>query len=353
MLTLILPSCRKFLSPLLRLVVSNGVRSKKGLTSILNLVPLSDVVTTRPVILVVLVSLRERVAFQAGNPYHLDLRWLIGSVYAPPHEVSPSAASTLLTEALVASENLGTNVPWLIAGDLNETPDNSHFCDVAASLGGTVCGLQEATRWDSDREIDFFVTCKISSCGQVSSPSIHLSDHRIITMNITTSCFAPTCGKLPKGPQLFCPESLGPEEWREKVALAWNHCTLDNPDMLLFSSDNTDVQTKWDLLQVLIQDTFRHASLQLDTPVQIRSSQLVYKGAVAEVVSETQVCHGPRPCIGHMAERKKNGNLLAFTSYTGCLLSKPEVTFPETRNVNVRTCNKACFLVNLGRRFTC
>lgn len=31
--------------------------------------------------------------------------WLIGSVYAPPREVSPHAATTLLTEALVASEN--------------------------------------------------------------------------------------------------------------------------------------------------------------------------------------------------------------------------------------------------------
>ena len=192
-------------------------------------------------------NLRQRIAFQAGNDDAQIVTvwtcgWLIGSVYAPPRQVSPHAASTLLTEALIATENLGTNIPWLVAGDFNEMPDNSHFCDVAEGLGGSVCHLHEATRWDSDWEIDFFVSSKISSCGQVSSPSAHLSDHRIITIEIGASCFAPICGKLPKGPKLFCPEHLGPDEWRETVALAWNQCTLNNPDMLVFDNLNVDGQ---------------------------------------------------------------------------------------------------------------
>jgi len=258
--------------------------------------------------------LRQRCAYQAGNDDAQILTiwtcgWLIGSVYAPPRQVSPHAASTLLTEVLIASENLGTNIPWLVAGDFNETPDDSHFCDVAGGLGGSVCRLHAATRWESDREIDFFVSSKTASCGQVSSPPIHISDHRIISMDISASVFAPICGKLPKSPKLFCPTHLGPEEWRETVSLAWNQCTFDNPDMLVFGDVNVDVQTKWDLLQVLIQDTFRLAFKNLDSPVHLKSRQLKHKGAVAEVVPENQTCHGPRPNIGHMAARKKRRKL--------------------------------------------
>ena len=54
------------------------------------------------------------------------------------------AASTLLTEVLIASENLGTNIPWLVAGDFNETPGRQPtFVTLQEDLEGRCVGYMQ------------------------------------------------------------------------------------------------------------------------------------------------------------------------------------------------------------------
>ena len=147
---------------------------RKAIAAITNRVPRPLVVSgifCGGTLVLVKRQLRHRLAFQAGNDDAQLVSvyisgWLLGSIYAPPRVGSPNAAANLLTECLIATHNVGSH-RWCFGGDYNEIPKDSHFLDVASSLGGSLISSGQPTRWEGEREIDFFVGSNPELCSDV------------------------------------------------------------------------------------------------------------------------------------------------------------------------------------------
>ena len=89
--------------------------------------------------------------------------WFISTFYAPPgdahNEVDPQVEAAELFQSCVLEAGFTTTCRWVVCGDANELPHDSVLASVFHFHGASVKGINQGTRWDSDREIDWFAVC--------------------------------------------------------------------------------------------------------------------------------------------------------------------------------------------------
>ena len=121
----------------------------------------------------------------------------------------------------------------------------------------------------------------------------------MLSLWVSAPKFSPLCGKIVLGPQFQCPESIGPERWREEVSRAWNQVTRHAAARMPFDDPQIPLQQKWDLLQGMLQETFRIAFRSVQPDKRFSKAALSSKGAVKQVIPVSQPCHGPAVHLGH------------------------------------------------------
>ena len=251
-------------------------------------------------------TLPQRFAFADGDQEAQSLFvWvggvLFGSIYAPPTEESPARAAAMFLDALISC-NVQASATWCVGGDFNEVPSHSHFEDVAGAMHGSVCGLGAPTRWDGNREIDFFLVNRPDLASAVSSLALKLSDHKILQTQLAVSVQSPTTASLQKGPDLTKPTHVESEQWREVVEKAWEQTTQDIKGVASPFAECT-VQEHWERIQALFRQTYQHAFRQV--AVRHSEKKLALKGQNANVKWRSQAARGPRPENGHRKVRRK------------------------------------------------
>ena len=211
----------------------------------------------------------------------------VGSLYAPPHEHCPQIACAGFIDAMVAANVKPTN-KWFIGGDFNETPSDGLFSEVMPAIGGSISGLGKPTRFEGNREIDFFCSNCAEVVGGVTSPDMVLSDHRILETTVEIPVMRPFRGVIPKGPRFTCPSDCSSDAWRDRLSSAWGQAKEQLGFEQVLADSGKSVQEKWDHFQATLRCCFLTA---LHAPLApVRRSK--YKGAVASVRQETMPASG-------------------------------------------------------------
>ena len=171
----------------------------------------------------------------------------------------------------------------MFGGDLNETPSEGLIQEVVPAIGGQLTGLGRPTRFEGQREIDFFGSNCPHALGLVTSPDIALSDHRILQVKVDIPAPRPSRGVIPKGPRFTRPTECPAEEWRDKLSVAWDRAKGQLGTQEFLNDPTRSAQAKWDHFQTTLRCCF--LSAMSASPADVRRSR--FKGSVANVRSET------------------------------------------------------------------
>ena len=191
--------------------------------------------------------------------------WVVGTFYSPPgknRHVDPQVELCQQFQEMAIQTGLEKH-QWVFCGDANELPGDSIIEETMNNYGGSLIGTNQGTRWDSDREIDWFVV----SCQQkIVQPPVALqqrfSDH--IPLQIQLQC----CDKdlllrtLVTGPCWNPPAEIGLDQWKEVVQNVWdNNHFCDKVDS--FISGSIQVNEEWEKLMKCLDQLMRLSFLQL------------------------------------------------------------------------------------------
>eukprot|EP00438_Fugacium_kawagutii_P025477 Skav226453 [mRNA] locus=scaffold3855:264357:274599:+ [translate_table: standard] len=104
--------------------------------------------------------------------------WFVGSIYAPPMSNDKDAQIELcgLLHDTFVGPNVSPSDSWIPAGDLNEEPHDSVVADWPVSVGGAIVACGYPTRWDGNRQVDWFATSQHSQVGVPGMKSCMLAE---------------------------------------------------------------------------------------------------------------------------------------------------------------------------------
>jgi exonuclease III len=224
-----------------------------------------------------------------------------GSLYAHPKEASPAQARFFFLDALARCA-VQPSACWCVGGDFNETPLQSQMVEVARAVNGNCVRTNQPTRWVGSRELDFFSTNRPDLSSNVSSPSIKLSDHRIVSMTLDVPALAAKTASFQNGPRLNRPDHVDPDRWREALNTGWQSAAQEF-DLSTEGVNQLSVQSHWGLLQAALRHTFRVAFASVSFGSRCQLKNLERKGSVAKVQWMSQAIRGPRPETGRIKER--------------------------------------------------
>ena len=140
--------------------------------------------------------------------------------YAFPGEQAKHAETIFLNMQQLGLEQ----TTWLIAGDRNETPEESCLCNlISPDQPGCIKASGQSTRWEGQREIDWFMTNKPSPFSDAFLGSTeHISDHiDVNTWMIPTSQPAQAFRFRPQ-PKWSPPTFISEEVWKKTLAKTWD-----------------------------------------------------------------------------------------------------------------------------------
>lgn len=256
--------------------------------------------------------------------------WLLASVYAcPGHNEAPVFD---LLEALVPwMAQIPLTQPWLISGDFNELVSTSKLYEGLAAFGGCPVSVDQPTRWEGDRCIDWALTNRPQVCSLSSLVDIHLSDHIPVSLKVDGLGHALKLGSLRRTSSLLCPVDVD-RALRERALLnQWN----ESAEVFVFMSflqqnEFINVQEEWDRFQSLLVTCILSSYTWLAgvclLPPEVRADcerlacQCTFKGQSA-VYRQSSCAHaGVRRSVGYLATRKKRRLLARCFQYKRLLL---------------------------------
>ena len=266
-------------------------------------------------------SLRQRPAFALAGDDSQCLGvwvdgWLLVSAYCPPRpdHVSAAELSALLLDAFTANEVAPTQ-PWLIAGDFNELVGASAVDTTMACFGGEVVTVDEPTRWEGNRCIDWMITNRPRACGPPCLLSIVLSDHVPIEVLLHNVPHDVLLGRLRRTTQFTCPSGVDRAYWDNTIQTVWSE-DIEVQSFLTFLENNppVSVQDEWDSFQCLLVQVMQKTCLALSQngflTAEARdacfcaASQTPFKGQVAQYHRTSAAQAGVRHQVGDLAIRK-------------------------------------------------
>ena len=185
--------------------------------------------------------------------------WFLGNCYAPPLQsqaVHPQhELCELFEEVLVESCVDGR---WLLMGDFNEEPGNSCVAEVLEAHGGQTLRVRRGTRWDSQREVDWFVSNSASLVGVPAWEEVHIADHLLLNCVISCRDKDLNVGYLKMGPSWRRPASIGRQEWCELLEASFEKC-VGRHDLLNMLVGSIDVDVEWSGFMSLLDELMRCA----------------------------------------------------------------------------------------------
>ena len=266
-------------------------------------------------------SLHQRPAFALAGDESQCLGvwvdgWLFVSAYCPPRQdhLSSVELSSLLLDAFVANEVVATQ-PWLIAGDFNELASTSVVSTSMSCFGGELISVDEPTRWDGNRCIDWMLTNRPRSVDPPRLVSIVLSDHIPLDTCVHDVPHDVLLGSLRRTAQFCCPPGVDRAYWDNAIQTVWSeHPEVQRFLTFLENSPPVSVQEEWDSFQRLLVDVLLQTCLVLSqngflTP-EVRdvcfcaASQAPFKGQMSEYCKFSPSQAGIKHQVGDMAIRK-------------------------------------------------
>lgn len=208
----------------------------------------------------------------------------------------------------------GRQTAWVAVGDANEVPGDSLLADCLQSYGGDLLAQGTNTRWNSTREVDWFVSNKPMLLDQPTCSDLFLSDHKLIATVMNVPLRELTVGRLQKRPDWGKPKAVPTEDWRLLLENSWDVVAVDLPPDIL----SLPVQEAWDAFNVALNNMFRVAFQQLAaTASDVSLRELAQRAASNKAVMGTVgkwTCHsliqkGPPENPGFFKLRKQRRRL--------------------------------------------
>ena len=191
--------------------------------------------------------------------------WVIGTFYSPPGKgkhLDPQVELCQLFQEIAIQNGLDGH-QWIFCGDANEVPGDSFIEETMANYGGRLFGIHQGTRWDSDREIDWFV---VNSPQKIAQPPVaiqqRLSDH--IPLQILINCRDKDLllSTLETGPCWNPPAEVVPDQWKEVVQQVWENQNFGKK-LDSFLTGNINVNEEWEKLMKCLDQLMRASFLHL------------------------------------------------------------------------------------------
>ena len=189
--------------------------------------------------------------------------WFFGNCYAPPdavhrHHDPRQELAEFFEEALIEG---GIDGRWLLMGDCNEEPGEG-ISELFEAHRGHVLGVGRSTRWDGDREVDWFAT---NSVAQVSRPTweeVHIADHLLIRTVVACRDRELQSGFLKTGPVWKRPASVSRQDWLTLLVDCYSLCS-GKEELRALMRGPIDVELEWECFMTLLDDLMRRAYARL------------------------------------------------------------------------------------------
>ena len=132
------------------------------------------------------------------------------------------------------------------------------------SAGGSVFNTGLATRWTSNREVDWFVTNRVLWLSGPWQINLAISDHIPLGIDLLGVESIRKCGRLKPQPQWHKPLFLSKVEWHSLLEQEWVKCSSSHPAharlAMLLEEQAPDVQREWDEFMTLMSAIFHNAT---------------------------------------------------------------------------------------------
>ncbi|CAE7256390.1 CACNA1B [Symbiodinium sp. CCMP2592] len=182
-----------------------------------------------------------------------------GSMYAPPgYEGLPQDELCELLTLYNRTDLAAAAQRWIIGGDLNEEFSDSAIIDHAGLFGGQALRLGRSTRWDSNREIDFFLVNRPAEVQALRAGQIRVSEHVSLHTSIQLRCRESRRGMLRTTPDFSKPSGVTAKRWRQLLDEAWQ-ANPEVPSFLSSLSGPVHPDEEWWSFQGLLQAAFLEA----------------------------------------------------------------------------------------------
>ena len=179
------------------------------------------------------------------------------AAYAPPDRGRALADLTSLTEYFVSNPNHHAQ-PFLFAGDFNEEAGDCQLVKFLAPYCGHVLASGRPTRWQGQREVDYFVTNRPHHLSPVVVELVQLSDHVPVSVTWCPPSSESFKGILTQTQDFSIPSGLSSDIWRKTLYDSWTS-NAEVSDFISNLPDIPDVQSEWDCFQTLLNSVFIRA----------------------------------------------------------------------------------------------
>ena len=161
------------------------------------------------------------------------------------------------------------NKKWCMAGDWNDEFDESLSAGIAQLAGGKVVIRKDkdentGTRWNSDREIDWWCTSDPYDVSNCKACNVKVADHKGVTVTLRTPNRKWKTGRLQKKPNYKKPEAISPEVWRTHLAEIWAKMTnsenrIKMKKCLVNKDEEADIEEEWQIFQGCVEECYQEA----------------------------------------------------------------------------------------------
>ena len=195
--------------------------------------------------------------------------WFVCTFYAPPwdnsKEADPQIEAGELFHSLAIQAGFIDTCRWIACGDANEIPDDSVLASCFQFHGAVIPRSHQGTRWESNREIDWYAICTDSGAGTPTVLEVHVSDHKVLSCDFQFKDRNTKVGYLSKGPSWVLPQGLGKDQWRKLLRDTW--VRLPSAAQFLQQVSLPDasgtVEEDWDQFLKVLDDLHREAFWEL------------------------------------------------------------------------------------------
>lgn len=164
------------------------------------------------------------------------------------------------------------NIPWLIAGDHNETPETSLLYAVTSMAQPcNIIKTGESTRWEGNSELDWFLTSRPTQfSASFLDKKDKISDRIAVNLWMSHQQAPSFTYRLRPQPKWNPPTFVSEDQWRKTLETTWNkHLGTAEAKYLHDLSQNIDVNKEWTSFMKLLSKVYKEATRA--TAVHIRS----------------------------------------------------------------------------------
>ena len=147
--------------------------------------------------------------------------WIVGNGYAPPYEEELDNLAMIIGEGMAVARIGPTNGKLFIGGDFNRDVKEKHLSapyQMMRAQGGEVIEMDEPTRWNAGKEIDWVCSGRNELITERGTVKEHYSDHKMLKYEVhTKGVGGRTIGELVPKPRFEQPKIYTTEMWKKQL----------------------------------------------------------------------------------------------------------------------------------------